>query len=385
VAIVNRYFSTSSAGAADGTSWANRAVLFSGGVWSTVLTQFAGFAGSDSLVALIGPGSYAITANLVSSSFTGVGGTAPTAANPLILHGCDSSGNALAPPDPDWTSDQPAWDASGLPSLESSTNISIVNLTNCVCRLLSFIGSGNTTNSVIASNTSSVDWCSIACSSSHTSASGVGSISSLTNSVVTMSGTAYNVAASALDVLNSRLAGNASASSGNRYGWSSTTAQPTLRGSTFLNHPGGGIVSTASSTAFLLTAIHNTITNNGGDGITLTSTASQTAICRILHNYIANNGGYGINAASSRALCFRNRLRDNTSGNLNSFSNYPTTLDNYTTDSDDATEFANSGSGDYRIKSGSAISGSGYGVSDQPAAGGSSIFLPRGMFGGFAG
>ncbi len=88
MATVTRYFSTAGAGTADGTSWANRAALFSGGAWSTVITGF-NFTGSDSLECRIGPGSYTITASLASGLFA----NAPTVSNPLILQGCDSSGS----------------------------------------------------------------------------------------------------------------------------------------------------------------------------------------------------------------------------------------------------------------------------------------------------
>ena len=68
MAIVTRYFSTASAGAGDGTTWANRAILFTGGAWSTVITGFA-FNGSDSMVARIGPGTYTVTVGMASGLF----------------------------------------------------------------------------------------------------------------------------------------------------------------------------------------------------------------------------------------------------------------------------------------------------------------------------
>jgi hypothetical protein len=367
MSLVTRYFSTSSAGAADGTTWADRAALFSAGNWSTVITGF-NFSGTDSLLGLLGPGTYTCSQSLASGLFT----NAPTVANPLILHGCDSSGNVLAVPNPSWVSAMAAWDSSGLPLIQTTTNISTVNLANCTARLLAFSASGNTTNAVIGSAVATVDWCSVVSSSSNTSAASVATIATLTNSVATMSGTSYASASGATDMLNCRLGGNASATSGNRHGWTSATAAPTIRGCTIFNHVGSAIISTAASAAFSVTAIHNTLINCGANGILLTATASQTAVCRLLNNYIANCGTWGIDASASRALAANNRLRDNTGGNLTNFANYPTNLGNYTTDSDDATEFVDAAGGDYRIKSGSAIAGQGFGVSDQPASGGTS-------------
>ena len=147
MSIIVRYFSTSSAGAGDGTSWANRAALFTGGAWSTVITGFA-FNGSDSMEARVGPGTYSITVALASGSFA----NPPTVTNPLIIHGADSSGNLLSPPDPDWTSNMADWDASSLPILDTSSNINTLNLAACYPRLLKFTASNSTTAFLRASN-----------------------------------------------------------------------------------------------------------------------------------------------------------------------------------------------------------------------------------------
>ena len=107
----------------------------------------------------------------------------------------------------------------------------------------------------------------------------------------------------------------------------------------------------------------------------LNSTASQTFYHELKGNMITGCGAYGIDGQSAaRALVSDNRLRDNTSGNINGLGNYPTGLNNYTTDSDDATEYVNTATGDYRIKYGCAIWGQGYGAGDEPAPGPSRIF-----------
>src|SRR5687767_60995 len=137
MAIVTRYFSTTGAGAADGTTWADRAELFSGGNWSTVITGFA-FNASDALKCLIGPGTYTCSQALASGLFT----NPPTLLNPLILHGCDGSGVQLEPEAPAWTAAQPVtWDTN-LPVIATTTNIATLGLALTTARLLKFTGSG---------------------------------------------------------------------------------------------------------------------------------------------------------------------------------------------------------------------------------------------------
>jgi hypothetical protein len=365
-AIITRYFSTSSAGAGDGTTWADRAALFSAGNWSTVITGF-NFSGSDSLMAIIGPGAYTCSQSLASGLFS----NAPTSANFLFLRGGDSSGNLLTPPDGNWTSDLPAWDDSGLPDIQTSTNISTINLAATAVTLFKFTATGATTNSPLGTQNSTVyNWVSVTNSASNTGASVVGGVAQVSNSVLRFTGTAYSAIASSPIMTNVRLEGNASASSGNRYGWSSNTASPALNRVTVINNPGGGIVSTASSTAFSMTLANSVVMGNAGPGILLPSTASQTSTSRLFNNYIANNGTYGIDAQSgARVLASWNRLRDNASGNFNGFGNFPTTTTNYEVDASD-TELVNTAAGNYQVDSAATIWGMGFGVSEEAAAGG---------------
>jgi hypothetical protein len=367
MSVVTRYFSTAAAGAGDGTSWADRAALFSGGVWSTVITQFAGFAGSDSLLCYIGPGAYTITNEFTTTDFTGVGGTAPSAANPLFLHGCDSSGNPLTPPDPNWTSDMPPWDDSSLPVLATTTNIAVFSGLVIFLRLLKCTATAR--NGSVVSAGSGCDWCVITNSTSNTSSVGT-TISRATNSVLSCTGTSYNVV---LDigstyVDNCRVIGSAGAS-GNRNGivFSATTAHASISRCTVVGVGGVGILNASSNAANIQSYFRNTVVGCGSDGIRFPAVASQTGASACRQNYVSGCGGYGINVQSANVFAPGNRLRDNTSGNLNGLGNYPD-LGNYTTDSDDATEFVNSAIGDYRIKSGSAIHGMGFGVSDQASS-----------------
>jgi hypothetical protein len=105
--------------------------------------------------------------------------------------------------------------------------------------------------------------------------------------------------------------------------------------------------------------------------VLLPSTASATGTYIIEDCQITGNGGYGVNPQGAAPVMVGHcRLRDNSSGNLNSLLNYPTDLDNYTTDSDDATEYVDFAGGDLRIKNTAATWGQGFGVSDEEAAGG---------------
>ena len=213
MAIVTRYFSTTGAGAADGTSWANRAALFSAGNWSTVVTGF-NFAGSDSLLCLIGPGTYSCGQQLQTSTFT----NAPTAANNLFLHGCDSSGAALTPSNPGWTADTPVDWETGLPVIDQTANVATLSFSAdlCTARLIKFTSSARTTGVVVAAN---LDWCVVVNSTSNTSAAGASGFS-IRNSSVEMAGTAFDYAINPGNNLltNVRVRATGSASSGNRRG-----------------------------------------------------------------------------------------------------------------------------------------------------------------------
>lgn len=386
MAVVTRYFSTSGAGAADGTTWADRAALFSAGNWSTVITGFD-FSGSDSLECLIEGGlSYTCGQSLASGLFA----NPPTAANPLLLAGCNSSGVLLTVPDPDWVSAQPAWSTSTLPTIATTTNVATVNLATCGLYLLNFTASGTTTNPIVSA-TAWINWCQFAHSGSNTSAQALASGSAkISNSVVSMSGSSFSAGINWTNGLiqNCRVVG-VMGSSGNRHGIVATgSANGTpVSNCTIISCGGDGIGNASATTTHIMNVYQNTIANCGGAGIKGNATASQTGYHALVRNMVTGCGAYGIDGQSA-ARCFvsGNRLRDNTSGNITGLGNYPTDLNNYTTDSDDATEYVDTATGDYRIKYGSAIWGQGYGAGDEPAPtggggipifGGNIIRVPR--------
>lgn len=367
-AVVTRYFSTASAGAGDGTTWADRAQLINAGTWSSVITGF-NFSGSDSLIAYVGPGTHTATAALASGLFS----NAPTAANTLTIHGCDSSGNPLTPPDPDWTSDQPAWTDSGLPVIATTTNVQTLNLGSLHIRLIKLTSSGR--NGVVASSGATIDWCSIENSTANTSAVCTYALNGcVSNSLLSCTGSSYSAivqAANSSLINNCRVVG-VIGSSGNRHGieYAGTNNMAVVSRCTVLSNGGCGFSSGSTNASQLYFITKSIFANNGSDGIKFASTASQTNFERVSDCMITGNGGYGLNGQSGgRASVAHNRFRDNTSGNITGNLNN-IEIDSYTTDSDDATDYVNSASGDYRVANDAAIAGLGYGVSEEPTAGG---------------
>lgn len=367
MALVDAYFSTTSAGTGDGSSWANRAALFSAGNWSTVITGFD-FT-SNSLRARVGPGNYTCAQSLASGIFTVAG---PSVATPIILHGCDSSGNLLSPADPDWVSAQPM-DDSAFPVIATSTNIRTINSAFCLLRAVKLTASGSNGPVIVACG--AADWISVINSTANTSAAGISAFTKLTNSMVSMTSSSYAYAIQALNnevAKNIRLVG-VTGSSGNRRGveYVGTTSISDLLEMTIIGFGGDAVFSTSTNIAQRFNLLRSVIANCSGNGVKPASTANQTQVHEIMGCMITGNGAYGIDAQSAaRVLLAQSRLRNNTSGNLNGFGNYPTDLDINTSAGSDANEYVDSANGDYRIKNTSSLWGQGYGVADQPASGG---------------
>jgi hypothetical protein len=193
--------------------------------------------------------------------------------------------------------------------------------------------------------------------------------------VLSCTGSSYSAVVTSTNsdyISNCRIVG-VTGSSGNRDGltFAGTNIVFVAEGITIIGCGGRGFVYTGTSTVVPVRLRNCTIAGNGGDGVTFPNTASQLSRQYIDHCMITGNGGYGINpgGANTNVVVTQTRLRDNTSGSFNTFGNYPQDYDIYTTDSDDATEYVDSGAGNYQIKSGATIHGSGYGVSEQAASG----------------
>lgn len=246
---------------------------------------------------------------------------------------------------------------------------------------MKFTASGRTGGPVVSSSsTNFLDWTVVTNSASNASAIAVTvTAGNAANCVFTCSGSSYSAVLSfavGIPVRNIRVVGVAG-SSGNRDGVaiSGTTVKGVLDGLTVVGVGGRSIAYTGTSTGVNMVLSHCTLVGASGDHIVFPNTASQTNMTTISHCMITGGGGYGINpgGTNTNLVLLQNRLRDNTSGNFGTTGDYPTTATNYTTDSDDATEYVDSGSGDYRIKYGAAIWGQGYGAGDEPAPSGSAF------------
>jgi hypothetical protein len=365
MAVVTRYFSTSSAGAADGTSWANRAALVSGGAINTIISAFNFTA--DALVPLVGPGAYTLTTAI--QTFTGA--AAPSATFPCIFQACDSSGVELAPPDPNWQSAGLAFTGTSLPELATNTNISTCS--NASVGFIGFKFAASGRNGTLINSCRSLDWCSITNSTSNTSAVGVATVTNgVTNTVIRMTGTAFDAAAngSASFFRNVRLEGNVSASSGNRMGFASASnIAHRFFNLTAFGFVGGAVRFTGATSGVVANIERCTLIGASGSAAVIYNTGTSTTVGTIIQCIIVNGSTWAFeNASTGRMMLINNRFRDNTSGTVTGNGSLPSLLE-YTTDTDD-TEFVDAASGDYRVKNTAAIWGKGYGAGDQAAASG---------------
>lgn len=362
MALVTRYFSTSSAGAGDGTTWANRAALLPSGNWSSIITghNFA----ADTLLCLVGPGSYSCSQQLTATLIT----TDPTALNPLVVHGCDSSGVALEPAASGWVSAAPAWDDSALPVIATTTNVGTSSVAHVVFRLIKFTASGR--NGAVLEGFRMVDWCSVVSSTANTVAVAINQTGGiLSNSLLHMGGATYQAALYSFNpsdarCINCRITGVAG-TSGDRDGvqtGTSTTRDLSLVGCTIVGFTGKGINCGGTHAGIVLDVARITVVGCGSDGI---SSVAAAAFLPVRDCYISGCGGYGIVIKSGCAgLLVRNRIRSNTSGAVSAASDIPE-LDSDTSSGTDAAEFVDATNGDYRIKATSALWGEGYGAGDE--------------------
>jgi hypothetical protein len=203
-------------------------------------------------------------------------------------------------------------------------------------------------------------------------------INTAVNCVFKCSGSSYDtVVSNPLNMINCRIEG-VTGSSGNRRGLTSSNTTTAGQLLTIVNNGGEGIICTSSSASQAVKIERSVIANNGATGFKANSTASQVAYYESHNNMITGNGTAGIdgNSAAARWAVEQNRLRDNTT-DITGLGNYPTDLNNYTTDDSDANEYVSTGAdGDFRIKNTATIWGMGFGVADQAAAsgGGGSVF-----------
>lgn len=368
MAIVRRYFSTSGAGAADGTTWADRAPFLSAGVISTIIRGFD-FT-SDSLEVYIGPGTYNITT--VIATFTGA--AAPSVFNPCWFIACDSSGNKWEPPDPDWVSAQPMWDDSTMPVWTNGTN-QFLNNSACGVYGLKMVGShlGTVLSAHLASN-----WCYVENTVSHGNSVAIGT-GFVENVVACCSGTLYNAVtnASPSEFNNVRLIGNISATSGNRNGWASANnAAYYFKNVTVINNAGIPLYASAVTSLVSLYMKNILVWNSTATaGACISCAGTRTNVGFVRNALIVRATTYGIDVTgTTRHVFLNNAFRDCSSGNVNGGGNHP--LNDTTITESDADLFVDSANLDLRIKNTSAYWGRNLGAGDQPAAGGGSAGFP---------
>lgn len=362
MAIVTRYFSTTGAGAADGTTWANRAALFSSGNWSSVITGFA-FNGADSLVCLIEGGlTYSCGQALDAALFAN---PPTTTTNFLYLHGCDSSGNMLSVPDADWLSCDPDFSTATLPEIQTSTNIRHGNFgTGCVVhsRLIYFSASAANLGmlSLGSDDVCTMDWCKVLNSHSGTSAiCVVGGV--LSNCVLECSGTIFNACLEiGYAAFSCRIKGNSAASSGNRFG-ANVTGQTAFSGLT-ISDCVVGFRNVTNAASIDRSVIVNCTTGASVSSTTRTAKVTNTIIANCTNGLSLPSGG--------RLFAANCRLRNNTNNFVNAVNN-PTDFNIDTSSGSDAAEFVDYAARNLRNKVGGVTHGKNLGPGDEPAAGGS--------------
>lgn len=376
-----RYFDATGAGTADGTSWANRAQFYNAGAYSSVITGH-NFTSGSSLLCYIN-GNHTVTSTLVSGTFTS---GAPSAARNMIWHGCDSSGNPLTPPDPDWISPLEPWDDSALPNITLNVAGTYkIQLSFHHFRLIKLTAGYNDAGYCYWNPQSWADWISVVCSTGL----GRGIIpgfnnGGLTNSLIkTTASAAILVYCDQYVVMrNCRIwSSGASSCDAGIFARIGNIVNCTLYGL-----PGDGI-QTNGSESYLY---NNTIVGCSGDGIQLGNGPGHLCI----QNMITGNGGYAINGGSFNYTrnVLRNRMRHNTSGSgSGTWSAEYTALENNesTTGSeatDDAIEYVNRAIGDLRIKNTAGIWDKGFGAGRQdPSGSGGGLLRHPAMQGGMNG
>lgn len=368
MATVRRFFDVSGAGAADGTTWADRAPLLNSGVLSTLVTAFD-FT-SDQLEVVVDPGTYTATA---APTFTGT--TLPSREFPCDFIAGDGAGGLWVPPDPGWNAAQPVWDMSGMPVIGSTSgNFSFFNTSGIGIygiNVVSANGNVRVLNGILI-----INWCVIDHNGSSTSANvyDSGNIQ-WSNVTIRMNGASYNAAftgAGSPHMLNNiRIEGNPSASAGNRHGFT-ISSNANIRGDKLvvIGHVGNGINQASVATGATIDLCNCVFYGNTGDGVYTAGLDVDGG--RFRDSISVGNGGYGVNNASTIPTDIGgSRLRDNTSGNTTgpNFGRYTET--GAGSDSDEFVNVSGAVSTwDLRIKNTSTLWGKGYGAGDQPASGG---------------
>lgn len=375
MAVITRYFSSSSAGAADGTSWANRAALLSAGSLNSIITSI-NFT-TDSLEVMVEGG---ITYSITQSHASGIYTNAPNLTRPILFQGCDSSGNPINPAS-GWSSNATPFSTTSMPTFAYSTDIGINSLAATIYRGIRFTHSART-NAAIFSEGSFYDCC-VESSSNNTSHSVFGpNVQTAQNCCLVMSGTGFSQisAAPIYRFVNCRFDGG-TATNGTRAGISTTSSGSQYQSCTILNVVNGLLAATGATTR--QSQVDRCLfVNCSGYAYQANGQASQTVVHNLSRSIFVNNGTAVDGNTNGHVIAIGNRLRNNTTNFANMGDKI--TSENDTSAGSDSDEFVDAASGDYRIKSTSSFWGTYLGPGDERVTAGGGLLRHPGMNGGFA-
>lgn len=374
MATVIRYFDTTASGSGDGTTWANRAALFSSGNWSSIITGFD--FGADGLECRLAAGSYS-GSQIMNAALFSV--SAPTRANPLFFATVDNVGDIAQPPNKKWVSSQPIWNTSTMAYLNlGSATINARHIHFYFVRLQSSSTAGINNTSGTNGNFS---WCYLVATGTNTTGI-VCRSAKVSNSVIRVESATWG------DILtlqsgnyanNVRIEGNASGSSGNRRGISLTGNNfVSVCYCTVLDCQGEGISQVSTSATSAAFSYENCLVYNCGTGYSGAATSLTTNNRTTLQNCICvNSSDWGALVTTGPVSVINCRFRNNASGDFSLGGNNNFFINN-TSSGSDSDEFVDHTNRDLRIKNTSGLWGQGYGPGDQEAAstsGGTRIYF----------
>lgn len=310
MAKIIRYFSTSAAGAGDGTTWEDRAAFISGGAYSTIFTGFD-FSGSDYMECRIGTGTYTMPSDMTAARFTV---NAPTANNKIVFHGCNSEGE-LFEPDLYWNCAEKDLDTTGYPNFLTTPSF-YWQLGNAIQRCMTMISSRGGDLAILGVG-SLWDFCKIQNIGGSTGAATIGQMSEngvITNCHLECSGSAYAgviYTTSSGGLYNVRVKGNPNATSGTRYGIrvAFNRFHPILFGPVcVMDNVGDGIIIPTITGTGIGSIINNATIVNCASGIVIYSDAATQ-----YRNYVGNcfiaNCSTGITITGTTPVISHNRIR----------------------------------------------------------------------------
>lgn len=375
MALVTRYFSTTAAGTGDGTSWENRAALFVGGNWSSVITTFVW--GTNRLECRIGPGNYTCSQQLSSAILH-----ASSTGFSLILYGCNSDGTLWT--SPKWSSAQSVFWENEIPCIDYTLDGTVITFSTFLRGIK--IKRGNNTHgsgSIISNCT--CDW---VIAEFHPNISTTGIIVSpstgsvYTNTVIKSYSLGYARAfqlsgAGAINfAINCRVENIITPVNGTRIAFEtnrilSGTATSNIVNCTVVN----GIIGFSCGLSARMVVTNNTIiTSSVGVESTITTPASYISLLQCNQNFIVSPTGVKEGIGGTRfSLVVENRIRAATPLNINT--DQPS-WNNYTDSGSDTDEFVDAANGDYRIKRTSIYWGKNIGAGDEPASADNGYYNP---------